>query len=193
MRVLEALTGAALLSLLLSGCAIFRPHSQKVQGPPLQTGQGALEQQEQKDRQAPPPSTLPQPSAQAVPPSLPPPKVPKVKHPRKHKPQSPAPAAAEQASNAVPAAAPASPIGQLTSGDSATQAQARRDTLTTISATNDGLAHIHRSLSADEQTTVTKIRTFLKQAKQALDSGDSDGALTLATKAKLLLDELTKQ
>jgi hypothetical protein len=32
----------------------------------------------------------------------------------------------------------------------------------------------------------------LKQAQQALDNGDTDGAHTLATKAKLLLDELTK-
>jgi ribosomal protein S20 len=40
--------------------------------------------------------------------------------------------------------------------------------------------------------TAAQIRTFLKQAEQAMDNGDMDGAHTLATKAKLLLDELIK-
>jgi hypothetical protein len=47
-------------------------------------------------------------------------------------------------------------------------------------------------LSADEKVTVAQTRTFLSQAQKALDSGDADGAHTLATKARLLLDELTK-
>jgi ribosomal protein S20 len=51
---------------------------------------------------------------------------------------------------------------------------------------------IKRPLSTDEQVTAAQIRTFLKEAQQALDAGDTDGAHTLATKAKLLLDELTK-
>jgi ribosomal protein S20 len=37
-----------------------------------------------------------------------------------------------------------------------------------------------------------EIRTFLTKAKQALSQDDLDGAQTLATKAKVLLDELTK-
>ena len=51
---------------------------------------------------------------------------------------------------------------------------------------------IKRPLSTDEKTTATQIRNYLKQAQQALDNGDTDGAHSLATKAKLLLDELTK-
>jgi hypothetical protein len=87
---------------------------------------------------------------------------------------------------------PGSPIGQLTTGDSALGERTKHETADLIGGTQQGLNGIKRSLSTDEQTTATQIRTFLRQAQQALDSGDTDGAHTLATKAKLLLDELTK-
>jgi ribosomal protein S20 len=61
-----------------------------------------------------------------------------------------------------------------------------------ISETQQGLNGIKRSLSNDEKSTAAQIRNYLKQAQQALDNGDSDGAHLLATKAKVLLDELTK-
>ena len=60
-----------------------------------------------------------------------------------------------------------------------------------ITATERGLNGIHRTLSTQERKTVAQIRRFLKQAKQALTSGDVDGAHTLAAKAKVLLSELT--
>jgi hypothetical protein len=37
------------------------------------------------------------------------------------------------------------------------------------------------------------VRHFLDQAQQALNSGDADGAMNLATKAKLLMDDLEKK
>ena len=40
--------------------------------------------------------------------------------------------------------------------------------------------------------TALQIHDFLKQAKEALLSGDVDGANTLARKAKVLLTELTQ-
>jgi len=55
------------------------------------------------------------------------------------------------------------------------------------------LTGIKRTLSTDEQLTSTQIKTFLTKAKQALADNDLDGAQTLATKAKVLLDELTKK
>jgi hypothetical protein len=85
-----------------------------------------------------------------------------------------------------------SPIGQLTTGDSAMGEKAKHETADLIGATEQGLSGIKRSLSTEEKVTAAQIRTFLKQAQQALDNGDTDGAHTLATKAKLLLDELTK-
>ncbi len=61
-----------------------------------------------------------------------------------------------------------------------------------MSETQQGLNGIKRSLSTEEKATAAQIRNYLKQAQQALDNGDTDGAHLLATKAKLLLDELTK-
>ena len=51
---------------------------------------------------------------------------------------------------------------------------------------------INRTLSDSEQKTADHIREFLKQARAALDSGDVEGAHTLAAKAQVLLAELTK-
>ena len=49
-----------------------------------------------------------------------------------------------------------------------------------------------KMLSEPEQKTAVQIREYLKQAREALASGDVDGAHTLAAKAKVLLAELTK-
>jgi outer membrane biosynthesis protein TonB len=203
MRVLFRFATLALIAVSLMGCSHFHSHpSQQAQAPPLQTGQGELAKEAKKNQQPPPDSTLPQPTAQVTPPPLPPAKQPKVKRSKRPKTSeknpSTAPAATQQAANSAPdqseaQAASVSPIGQLTTGDSATQAKAKQDALTLISTTEQGLGNIKRSLSSDEQATLLRIRTFLKQSKQALDTGDSDGALTLATKAKLLLDELVNK
>jgi len=88
--------------------------------------------------------------------------------------------------------AAASPIGQLSTGDVADQAQVRKDTVDLITNTENGVNSIKRTLNAQEQETATQIRTFLRNAKQALSNDDLDGAHTLATKAKVLLDELNK-
>jgi hypothetical protein len=80
-------------------------------------------------------------------------------------------------------------IGALTSGD---PASVRQQTEESIAAIERGLNGINRSLDDSEQKTAEHIREFVKQAKGALASGDVDGAHTLAAKAKVLLDELTK-
>ena len=49
---------------------------------------------------------------------------------------------------------------------------------------------IIKDLEVDAHIGVTESER--KQAQQALDNGDTDGAHGLALKAKLLLDELTK-
>ncbi len=81
-----------------------------------------------------------------------------------------------------------SAIGQLSSPDPSDQ---RRETEASISETERGLRGLDRSLSSQDQKTAAQIRGFLKQAKQALNSGDVDGAFTLAAKAKVLLGELS--
>jgi ribosomal protein S20 len=52
------------------------------------------------------------------------------------------------------------------------------------------LNDIGRTLNSQEQITASQIRSFLKQAGDALAAGDVDGAHTLAAKAKVLLGEL---
>jgi hypothetical protein len=94
--------------------------------------------------------------------------------------------ATQQASTGSPGV---SAIGQLTSGD---LSDLRRETMDSIAATERGLNGLGRSLSGQEQKTATQIRDFLKKAKEALKSGDVDGAYTLAAKAKVLLSELSR-
>jgi hypothetical protein len=104
-----------------------------------------------------------------------------------------APATTQQAANMTPIPNAGSPIGQLsTAGDSA-NTMSRDAILQKINQTESGLNGIKRSLTSEEQTTTTQIRTFLTKAKQALEQDDLDGAHTLLTKAQVLLDELTKQ
>lgn len=87
----------------------------------------------------------------------------------------------------------ASPIGPLSEAGSSITSPRRNQILDEINATEKGLNDIKRPLSSDEQTTATQIRTFITKAKNALNQEDLDGANTLATKAKVLLDELTKE
>jgi hypothetical protein len=101
------------------------------------------------------------------------------------------PAQPEQAVNAQPS--DMSPIGQLsTTNDNVTVTLDRPTIVQLITSTENGLNAIKRNLSEDEQKTAVQIRTFLTKANDALKVDDLAGANTLATKAKLLLDELTK-
>lgn len=102
-------------------------------------------------------------------------------------------AAPPQAQAANGAASEASPIGQLSSSGEGATSQGRQDIEHLISDTENGLNGIKRALTGDEQTTSTQIKTFLVKAKQALAENDLDGAQTLANKAKVLLEELTKK
>ncbi len=111
---------------------------------------------------------------------------------------SPVPATVTEAAK-VTAPTPAgdtsehTPIGQLTAGSTADSNEARRQANDLIQSTERGVASLRRTLSSDQTKTVTQIHSFLTQADRALHNGDLDGAYTLATKAKLLLDELTGQ
>jgi len=128
------------------------------------------------------PKAAPQETAQQEPPKAP-------------APPPTAPAASEPPAAEVASGQPSenSPIGQLstTNGDANT---ADRHTISDqIDNTENTLNGIKRSLTSDEQKTVTQIRTFITRARDALKVDDLEGARTQATKAKLLLEELTKQ
>lgn len=114
---------------------------------------------------------------------------PKPAAPRHHKPAAKseqAPANSERAANGNPPEVSA--IGQLSSGEPSDVGKQAADS---IASTEQKLNQIHRKLSDQEQKTAAQIREFLKQARAALTSGDTDGAYTLALKAKVLLGELT--
>jgi hypothetical protein len=125
----------------------------------------------------------------APPPETQPP-APKHKKPA-GKPATPAPTegsapaaqATEQASNTAPAA------GNLSLGDPANQIDA---TQTMITETERGLSAITRKLNDQEAKTSAQIKEFLKQARETLAAKDVAGANVLATKAKVLLNELTQ-
>jgi len=109
-------------------------------------------------------------------------------------PPATAPATTETTTDMAAAGEPgaASPIGELTTGDAANQTQKEKETSDLINNTENGLTGIKRTLSAQEQETASQIKAFLNKARQALSNADLDGAYILATKAKVLLDELNK-
>lgn len=128
----------------------------------------------------------PAPTAAITPPAEPTQKPPKKSRHPKQQPEQPKPT--EQASN--PAPVEVSAIGQLSPGAST---DLRDQTVESISTTEHGLKDIgNRSLNDQEQKTVAQIKEFLKQARTALDSGDVDGAHTLAVKAKVLFGEISQ-
>ena len=111
--------------------------------------------------------------------------LPPAKH---HRPAKPLQQAADTPPE--PAETPGvSAIGQLSSGE---PADLRLETSDWIAATERRLNGLSRTLSGQEQKTATQIREYLKQAREALISGDVDGAHTLAAKAKVLLSELNE-
>jgi hypothetical protein len=81
-------------------------------------------------------------------------------------------------------------IGQITAGPTQDTSESRQEATKLISTTEKGVNSL-RNLNGDQNKTVAQIRSFLEQAQRALHNGDVDGASTLATKAKTLLDELT--
>ena len=86
-----------------------------------------------------------------------------------------------------------SPIGHLSAGDSTDNPAQRTETMELINSTEKRFKTVDRNLAASKRDTMLQIASFLKQAKQALEINDLQGANTLATKAKILVDELLKQ
>jgi hypothetical protein len=136
---------------------------------------------------APPPPATPPSDADASP--APTPKKP-VHHPKKTPgADSPAQPGQETASAAPAPNSGANGIGEFSSGASGDQ---KAKTEEGINSTEKSLNGITRQLSDSEKKTDAQIREFLKQAREALNTGDVDGADKLVTKAKVLLAELSQ-
>jgi outer membrane biosynthesis protein TonB len=189
---------AGLLPLLLSGCFFHKSNQAQVQqpalAPPIVDNPPAAAKPAQTADLPPPVVTPPEPVQTTTTPNTQPqqpppkPKHRKPAHPPAAKPADQTQPAPQQiASNGQ--GSEVSAIGQLSTGD---PGDVRSQTESSIAATEKGLKEIGRKLNDQEQKTADQITEFLKEARQALTSGDVDGAHTLAAKAKVLLGELTK-
>jgi hypothetical protein len=93
----------------------------------------------------------------------------------------------------VPATPPSdiSAIGALTAGGEANP-QTKQDAADLIVSIEKRLNALPTPTVEDQRAQINKVRNFWRDAQEALKSGDAEGAMTLATKAKLLLDDLDK-
>jgi hypothetical protein len=82
-------------------------------------------------------------------------------------------------------------IGELTAGGAANP-QAQQEAADLIGSIEKQLSSLSAQTVRTQRTQISKVRNFSRQAQEALSSGDIEGAKTLATKGKLLLDDLEK-
>jgi hypothetical protein len=82
-------------------------------------------------------------------------------------------------------------IGDLTAGGAANP-QAQYEAASLIHTIQIRLNGLSPQVARRQHSQVNRVRNFWKQAQEALNSGDVEGATTLATKAKLLLDDLDR-
>ena len=143
----------------------------------------------------PPPTTEPMLNAPPAQPQLPIPIAEAAASPKRER-RHTAPrtaAAVPEETPAIPEPVPeADAIGQLTTGG-ATNPQAQQEAAEMILSIGNRLNAIPPQTARHQRSQINKIRNFWHQAQGALHSGDVEGAKTLATKARLLLDDLDKQ
>jgi hypothetical protein len=93
------------------------------------------------------------------------------------------------AAPAVPSPAPEPSLGQLSAGSGA-DSRERAAMNEQIHTQEARLARIKTPLSDDAKEITLQVQAFLAKARQAVLENDLDGAQTLTTKARVLLDEL---
>jgi len=110
---------------------------------------------------------------------------------KKPAPKAPVPEPVQIAAVAPPPTPEETAIGALTAGGE-TNPQTKQEAADLITSSEKRLNALPAQKDEDEKAQVSKVKNFLKDAQDALKSGDAEGAKTLATKAKLLLDDLEK-
>jgi ribosomal protein S20 len=103
----------------------------------------------------------------------------------------PEPAPETQVASAAGAPSPDAAVGALTAGGE-TNPQTKQEAQDLIASIDKRLNALPAQKAEEQKAQVSKVRNFWKDAQDALKSGDAEGAKTLATKAKLLLDDLEK-
>lgn len=130
-------------------------------------------------------ATLPMPDLPLTPPPPPRPVTRRRPAASKEEPQPPV----QVASAADPATLA---IGALTTGgDAAPQSQQQAQDM--IASIVKRIAALPAKIADVQKKQIRQIHNFLDQAQKALNSGDAEGASNLATKAKLLMDDLEKK
>jgi len=179
--ILRARNVAWLLPFFLTACFPFhkqQPQQDQLFAPPFSTVQKPPPEHAQLPESAMILPEIPLAMGDNVEQDIPPPK-----HRKAYKPT-------QQADNAppVPDETPGvSAIGNLSSGE---HSNLRSETEDSIAATERGVNGLNRRLSDQDRKTVGQVREYIRQAREALGSGDVDGAYTLAAKAKAVLTEL---
>jgi len=123
----------------------------------------------------------------------------KIKHPRHRStapsvaaaPAAPQPAAPAEVASANPPPPIASVIGSLTTGEDANPAT-QQHAADLIASNEKRLIALSTQKVAYHRSAVTRVGNFERDAMVALKAGDASGAITLATKAQVLLDDLDK-
>ena len=110
---------------------------------------------------------------------------------KKAPPKAAPPEPTQVASATPPASAEDTAIGALTAGGEASP-QTKQEAADLIASSEKRLNALPAGKAEEQKAQVSKVKNFLKDAQDALKSGDAEGAKTLATKAKLLLDDLEK-
>jgi hypothetical protein len=167
----------------LSGC-----HHKNVRSA-LPHGVLAPVELEEPETPANPPMIAEVPAPELAPlPTAPPPRPTPRRRPAapKEEPQQPP---AQVASAAAPADFA---IGDLsTGGDAAPQSQQQARDL--IASIVKRIAALPKKTLDGKKKQLSEVKRFLDQAEKSLNTGDADGAMNLATKAKLLMDDLEKK
>lgn len=93
---------------------------------------------------------------------------------------------------AAPESAPELALGSLSAGgESGPQLeQEARNLIASIQRREAGLP---RPVVNQERNQLRQVASFLKRAQQALESGDAEGSVNLATKARLIMDDIEKR
>jgi ribosomal protein S20 len=110
---------------------------------------------------------------------------------KKPAPKAPVPEPVQIASVAPPLSPEETAIGALTPGGEMNP-QTKQEAADLITSSEKRLNALPTQKAGEEKAQVSKVKNFLKDAQDALKTGDAEGAKTLATKAKLLLDDLEK-
>lgn len=195
MRYWRLLFVSLLLTFSIAGChrkperVLPPPHAQAPiistmpPLPPLPLQAVQLEQPKPAPPVAPTPAPVSPPKKRTV----------KVRH-RRSKSESESEATESQPATggAVSSAPAAALIGQLSADDATASPTEAVQTKRLIDSTETRLKKLSTKQQTDHKDAVAQVNSFLAQARQALSMNDVIGAQTLANKAKILVDELSK-